>query len=364
MNGKRNEDLDKYMRIRVAEDEPDVGYRPLNTQNAYFFGLGDTEALTKFTAEDTAYAADHCSEGVRWYNTHHAGAQIHFSTDSKKLRLHFKLNIAHNGATLTPNGQCGFNLYLYDEAQDRYNFVAVTGIPQNTTEIKSKLLEFDEKKKRHFILFMPMYAGARNIELGLDLDAQIWRETLYRTDAQILFYGTSITQGGCASRCGLIPPNVLSREFRMPVIDLGFSGNAVGEAELFTFMTHYDNLKVIILDYGANASMDATIERGLEILRAAMPTVPILVLSRLPQICDYTHPDGWGKHRENKAAALRKIIHRLRRKGDKNLYFMDGAKIFGDNWQDCLTDNGHPNDLGFARVTAALRPVLKRLLAE
>ena len=47
-----------------------------------------------------------------------------------------------------------------------------------------------------------------------------------RNDKPIVVYGTSITQGACASRPDSHGPNaILGRKLDRPVINLGFSGN-------------------------------------------------------------------------------------------------------------------------------------------
>ena len=47
----------------------------------------------------------------------------------------------------------------------------------------------------------------------------------YVSDRPVIVYGTSITQGGCASRPGSCYTNILSRKLNRPLLNYGFSGN-------------------------------------------------------------------------------------------------------------------------------------------
>ena len=53
--------------------------------------------------------------------------------------------------------------------------------------------------------------------------------TPFRTAKPVVFYGTSITQGGCASRSGMSYQAILGRQLNLDFVNLGFSGNGKGE---------------------------------------------------------------------------------------------------------------------------------------
>ena len=48
----------------------------------------------------------------------------------------------------------------------------------------------------------------------------------------MVFYGSSITQGGCAQRPGNSYPAIVSMDRMTDFVCLGFSGNAHGEAKM------------------------------------------------------------------------------------------------------------------------------------
>ena len=51
--------------------------------------------------------------------------------------------------------------------------------------------------------------------------------------------------------------------------------------------------------------------------------------------------------------------------GDRNVYFLDGEKFFGEEDRElCTIDTVHPNDLGFYRMAKTILPVMKKILEE
>ena len=85
---------------------------------------------------------------------------------------------------------------------------------------------------REYGLYLPLYNGVESLKIGVSM---LRRLPGSRRDAKpVVFYGTSITHGGCASRPGMVHTAILGRRLDRPVVNLGFSGNgrmdaAVGE---------------------------------------------------------------------------------------------------------------------------------------
>ena len=75
---------------------------------------------------------------------------------------------------------------------------------------------------REWEIFFPLYGGIAEFALGLDPDARIEAPTPWRDPRPLVVYGTSVTQGGCASRPGMSPTNLLSRRWNVPVLNFGF----------------------------------------------------------------------------------------------------------------------------------------------
>src|SRR5688500_16759762 len=75
-----------------------------------------------------------------------------------------------------------------------------------------------------------------------------------------VFYGTSILQGGCASRPGMAYPSIVSRALEWPTVNLGFSGNGKTEPEMAQLLTELD-AAAFVLDSLPNLDLAQVKER-------------------------------------------------------------------------------------------------------
>src|SRR5690606_269350 len=100
---------------------------------------------------------------------------------------------------------------------------------------------------------------------------------------RLVVYGTSITQGGCASRPGMAYPSILARRLGIETLNLGFSGNGRGEPEVAHILAQLENVSCFILDYESNVpvaeDLRTTLTAFIPILRERHPDVPIIVIS-------------------------------------------------------------------------------------
>ena len=96
-------------------------------------------------------------------------------------------------------------------------------------------------------------------------------------------------------------------------------------------------------------------------LRQAHPTTPIVLVE------DRTYADahlrrGRRERNQGNRAAYRAAFERLQDVGVGGLTYVPGESLFGDD-DEGTVDGSHPNDLGFWRMSDALEPVLRELLA-
>jgi hypothetical protein len=177
----------------------------------------------------------------------------------------------------------------------------------------------------------------------------------------IVFYGTSITQGGCASRPGMVHTAILGRQLDYPVINLGFSGNGRMEPEVAKLLAEIDPACYVI-DCLPNMNGAEVAERVgplVETLRKAHSTTPIVLVEDRTFTNAFLLP-ARQKHHETSRAALKKTFDRLA-PDDKNLHYLKGDDLLGDDGEGTV-DASHPTDLGFMRQAAAFRAVLERVL--
>ncbi len=77
--------------------------------------------------------------------------------------------------------------------------------------------------EREYAAYLPLYNGVQSMSIGVEKTATF--EGLAPRPKPIVFYGTSITHGACASRPGMVHTAILGRKLDLPVVNLGFSGN-------------------------------------------------------------------------------------------------------------------------------------------
>ncbi len=178
----------------------------------------------------------------------------------------------------------------------------------------------------------------------------------------IVFYGTSIVQGGCASRPGMAYPAILGRRLDREQINLGFSGSAWSEPEVAQLLAELDPA-VYVLDPLPNMKEEwvaPRIERFVTLLRQAHPKTPIVLVENIAYPDgDYVEPRR--EHYAKANASLKELYGRLRRAGDKHLLYVAAEGLLGPDSEGTV-DGTHPTDLGFLRMADAIEPTLRRAL--
>ena len=201
--------------------------------------------------------------------------------------------------------------------------------------------------------------------VGVDQGSIVETPPAFKREGKIVIYGTSITQGGCVGRPGMAYSNILSRELDMHFVNLGFSGNGRGEPALANLIIQIPDIKLVILDYEANAgnTIKETLGPFVDILREAHPEMPILIMSRIPYAYDQegskSHSD-WMDRRDFQ----RELVKQSLSNGDEHIFFLDGSTILGKDYDECTVDGVHPNDLGSMLIADALQPVIENILSD
>ncbi|MBC8116275.1 MAG: hypothetical protein H7062_17950, partial [Candidatus Saccharimonas sp.] len=244
----------------------------------------------------------------------------------------------------------------------RWRWVSV-GRPTAQTNTQ-KLADGITPGKREYLIYLPLYNGVSSVEVGVPAANSIEKAATYASDRAkpIVFYGTSITHGACASRPGMVHTAILGRKYGRPVINLGFSGNGRMEPEVTALIAELD-AAVYVIDCCPNlgGAETAKLTKPLvQQLRAARPDTPIVLVE------DRVYTDAWliaSKQSRNDGnhAALKKSFEELIAAGTKQLHYIPGTDLLGDD-NDGAVDSSHPNDLGFARQAEAFDKVLAPLM--
>ena len=291
-----------------------------------------------------------------------AGGQVRFRTDSTAVVVRATLAGAHNMDHMPATGQCGFDCYVGEAGAQR--FAGVTRFDRAQEVLESVVLRAPDRVLRSVTLNFPLYQGVEEVRVGLEPGAEVLPPLPYADPRPVVVYGTSITQGGCASRPGMAYTNILSRWLNRPFVNLGFSGNGCGDTEVAEAMGEIPEPAAYVLDYEPNAGpegMQKTLEPFLDVLRAAQPSVPILVASRIRYASDALDPAS-EESRLRSCDFQRETVARRCAAGDGALSFLDGGELLGQDFDECTVDGVHPTDLGFLRIAQGLRPALETLL--
>lgn len=292
-----------------------------------------------------------------------AGMCVRFITDATGIQARWNLRSENLALPHMPaTGVSGLDLYVKTES-GRWRWLSVgrpTKYPANSGELVKDL----PGGKREYILYLPLYNGVRSVELGLPKDSTLAKAGPWSSGISkpIVFYGTSITQGGCASRPGMVHTAILGRQLNCPVINLGFSGNGKMEPEMADLLAELDPA-VYSLDCLPNmtaAEVTERVEPFVRTLRKAHPKTPILLVE------DRSYTDSFlvsSKRQRNleSRTALRAAYERLLAAGTQGLHYLPGEDLLGDDGEGTV-DSSHPTDLGFMRQSDAFRPVLEKIL--
>lgn len=289
---------------------------------------------------------------------HSAGICVRFVTDATTLSARWTLRFESLAMNHMPaTGVSGLDLYVRDKG--KWRWLAV-GRPEQFPANQHVLVSDLPTAEREYGLYLPLYNGVRSVEIGLPKDATFARAPGWPEGVKpICFYGTSITQGGCASRPGMAYPAILGRWLDLPTINLGFSGNGQMESEVAQLLAELDPCAYVI-DCLPNLDVARVAERTqpfVETLRQARPDTPIVLVESITYQNAYLLP-GMCESHTSKNAALRAACNQLTARGVGNLHYVPGGKLLGDDGE-ATVDGAHPTDLGFVRMAEVLEPVLK-----
>lgn len=296
------------------------------------------------------------SDGVRWLGWNTSGVRVHFRTDSSAIGLHATLRDGVDMSHMARSGSGGFD--LYEGSGSAKVFRSNLRHDPGCTAVRGLFCRAMPPQMREWTVYFPLYSGVSSFSIGLDPDSRVEPPAPFDYEHPVLFYGSSITQGGCASRPGNSHAAIITRRLNADLVNWGFSGNAIGEPVMARTIATL-NLSAFVLDYDHNAPsaehLDATHEPFFRIIRQAHPDLPVVFVSK---------PDFYGT---SQCLRRRDLIRRTWEKassaGDRRVWFVDGETLFGSTERDlCTVDGCHPNDIGFLRMADAITPVLRDAL--
>lgn len=294
-----------------------------------------------------------------------AGVQAHIRGRLQKLIIKARVNAPplpyyH----MTPLGRDGFDCYL-GSGEEKIHYFSSTHFDPNSDKIEHAVIDFSEPKDLNIIINFPLYSGVSEVIFGVDENAILLEPMPLADNNRIVIYGTSITQGACASRAGMAHTNILSRRLNREIINLGFSGNGKCEAEMALAIRKIERTSMLIIETEGNCPDAAWIGEKypefIRLYREKYPAIPIAIISR-PIMPQAYLIEGELKKYQDKASIQKKIVEEFKEKGDKNIYFYDGKDSLGEDSDECTVEGVHFTDLGFMRMANFMQPIIENIL--
>ena len=347
------ESIDKNFKVETNLNLPDVRFYNARSTPFQIYGVLHQNGLFRRMPEDVAKGV---SQGVYHLHSQTAGGRVRFSTDSKYVAISAKMPGVGKMPHFALTGSAGFDMYVNEGGRDK--FVGTFVPPFNITTGYEGVITFPVAKHREITVNFPLYSNVSELYIGLQESATVGEGAKYADGKPIVFYGSSITQGGCASRPGTAYTSIVARKFNKDHINLGFSGSARGEKEIADYIAGLD-MDLFVYDYDHNAPSPEhlleTHEPMFKKIREANPTLPIVMMTMISK------PATDVRLAERKAA-IRKTYDNAIAAGDKNVYFLDFNGLMDDEEDHGTVEGIHPTDWGFAVMARELERALEKII--
>lgn len=320
--------------------------------------------LTPYTRYD-AVLEDSVNSGFWHTGTNSAGLGIRFSTNSTAVGLRYNLRDNFHMVHMADTGTKGADLYILDNGRWRY---VNTSRPQPRDSVQNRLLvENLDGEEHEFLVYLPLYDGINWMEIGVDSAA--WLDAPHvdnpQTDRKIVFYGTSILQGGCASRTGMVATSMIQRELGLECCNMAISGQGRMWMPVARALASEPNVVAYVLDPLPNCPLRMVDSIGYEwvsTFRRLNPSAAIVMVEIAPVPSSRYDTKTRDSHKQINAA-YRAIYDRLVREGEKNIYFVTSDGLTGPE-EEGTVDGNHLTDYGFRayadKLISVLRPILKK----
>lgn len=340
-------DIDKNFQIKKNIGKDDAEFFDVKEGPFKIYGIFFEKGKFRRLPESVAKSVN---VGVRALHANTAGGRVRFVTDSPYVAISVKMPMVGKMPHFALTGSAGFDLYV----NDRYFKTFVP--PFKIEEDYESVIDFPTSENREITINFPLYSDVSELYIGVKKGSFLAEPKPYKYEKPIVFYGSSITQGGCASRPGMAYESIVSRRLDADYLNLGFSGSAKAEDEIAEYIKNLD-MSVFVYDYDHNAPttehLKETHEKMFKTIRESNPDLPVVMMSRPKYSLTEEEKERFSIIEETFLNALSN--------GDKNVYLIDGKTLMSLAGDEGTVDSCHPNDLGFASMAKAVGDVLEKI---
>jgi len=333
-----------------------INYQYINAKNLSVLGKANAE-----TAYHRVSAIERMTlpKQVAELATNSAGINVLFQTNARSISVKWVLDKYKTLWNMTPVAVNGMDLYGWNGSKWQYVASARPQADSNQAVLVKNL----DRVMRHYRLYLPLYAGVNDLEIGIEAGATILKaDPKFLPQKKVVIYGSSITQGASASRPGMAYPSILSRELNVEVFNMGFSGSGKMELPVAEVLARME-ADVYVLDCVPNPSPGEIRERAVPFikrLRQLKPTIPIVLVESIIR-----EDAWWDQQKQSYVRAQNRAFHeayeQLQGERFTQLYYIPADKLIGDD-HEATIDGTHLTDVGFIRLAGQLRPVIQKLL--
>lgn len=346
------------------------GFRYEDASKFRIINKGWDNTSEPYTRLPQAYM-DSCRKDQKWLYDHSSGIAVRFATDSKRIAAQWNLKNNFHMQHMAMTGIKGTDLYRLNEVTGKWEYVN-TARPQEKNfkadSIQSKLyVDYMDGEMHEYMIYLPLYDGINWLQIGVDSAAQLIQPQVDnpRSMGKIVVYGTSIQQGGCASRTGMVPTAMIQRDFNLECVNLATSGQARMDFYIAEAMASIEDAICYVLDPVPNCTKDrcdtATYD-FVKILRTLRPEVPIIMVDGL--MYPYTRHDSYhAEYLPQKNECFRRGFDEHVAENAKGMYYMTHEGQTGPDMEGTV-DGIHLTDYGFRAYADLLEIHLKEALDD
>ena len=359
--------------VAIAADEPEKPWTYVDAQNLRIINHAFAGETERTYARLPRYVKDSIPEGRELWDRQQcsSGIGVRFATNSTRIGCKYTLYWDTHMIHMADTGLKGTDLYILEgDSVWRHVNTNRPYVKKDENGNKTKLVESTyvsnlDGKMHEYVIYFPLYDGIEDFSVKVDSGAVITKGSpeVINANRRIVAYGTSILQGGCASRTGMAATNIIGRELNCEVVNLGFSGEGKQDTYVARAMATIPDVDVFLLDPVPNCTemmCDTLTYNFVKTLRALRPDVPIVMLEG--PIYPYARYDSFfGKYLPKKNAAFRRNYERLKAENPNNLYYVTSEGLDGPE-DDGTVDGIHLTDLGFLHYANKMIPILRPLL--
>lgn len=343
---------------------PERPLKHIDAQQLRIINKGWDDTYGKYT-RIPAYLRDSVRKELWERSQCSAGIGVRFATNSSRVGVKYRLLWDTHMLHMADTGLKGTDLYIH-EGDSAWRHVNTNRPKTDSLKTCEKIyVEHLDSTMKEFMIYFPLYDGVTDLWVAVDSGAVITPGDpgLISDKKKIVAYGTSIMQGGCASRTGMAATNIIGRELNCEVVNVGISGEGKMDQCMARAMAKIDDADLFLIDPVPNCTemmCDTLTYDFINILRKARPEVPIVMVEG--PIYPYARYDAaMGDYLPRKNAAFRRNYDRLKAENPENLYYVTSEGLDGAE-DDGTVDGIHLTDLGFRHYADRLVPILAPLL--